>query len=67
LLQQHVAESGIRRIDTHRVHELLDVMVHIYPSRWVANCGWKAVRFDKSGRERMFRQPANIGRRACVF
>jgi hypothetical protein len=67
LLQQHVAESGIRRIDTHRVHELLDVMVHIYPSSWVANCGWKAVRFDKSGRERMFRQPANIGRRACVF
>jgi hypothetical protein len=28
LLEQHVAESGIGRIDAHRVHELLDVVIH---------------------------------------
>ena len=28
LLQQHVAEARVRRIDTHRVHELLDVVIH---------------------------------------
>jgi hypothetical protein len=31
LLEQHVAESGIRGIDADRVHELLDVMVHCWP------------------------------------
>ena len=31
LLEQHVAEFGIRRVDADRVHELLDVMVHYKP------------------------------------
>ena len=28
LLQQHVAETRVGRIDAHRVHELLDVVIH---------------------------------------
>ena len=31
LLEQHVAELGIRSIDAHRVHQFLDVMVHYQP------------------------------------
>src|SRR6187397_1775784 len=31
LLEQHIAETGIRFIDTDRVHELLYVMIHLTP------------------------------------
>src|SRR4029450_8193292 len=41
LLQQHVAEFWIGRIDADRVHELLDVMVHYLP-RSVVSCGREA-------------------------
>jgi hypothetical protein len=41
LLQQHVAEFWIGRIDPDRVHELLDVMVHYLP-RSVVSCGREA-------------------------
>jgi hypothetical protein len=40
-LEQHVAESGIWRIDADRVHELLDVMVHYKPR---SGCGMKEAR-----------------------
>ena len=31
LLEQHVAEPRIRRVDANRVHQLLDVVVHYHP------------------------------------
>jgi hypothetical protein len=39
--QEHVAEFWIGRIDSDRVHELLDVMVHYLP-RSVVSCGREA-------------------------